>query len=259
MSAFLQAEWRNLAMLNFAIDPGVLASYVPLGTELDLYAGEAYVSLVAFLFLDTRVLEMPIPFHGSFEEVNLRFYVRRHDETGVKRGVVFIQELVARRAIAWTARALYNEPYRVARMAHDIREANGVIKADWEWRIDGRRHALAIEAAGDSIVPAEGSFDQFVAERFWGYTKQRDGGAIEYAVDHPRWRVQPVRQFQIDIDSSPLYGAAFGEALSKKPRSAIFADGSEVTVSRGRRLRNAKFDLSGPQSNTLPQDSRPAR
>ncbi len=75
--AFLTAEWRHLAMLSYEIDPELLQPLVPRGTDLDTWQGRTYVSVVGFLFLRTRVLGIPVPFHRNFEEVNLRFYVRR--------------------------------------------------------------------------------------------------------------------------------------------------------------------------------------
>ncbi len=74
---FLTAEWRHLAMLNYEIDPVILRPFVPSGTELDSWNGKTYVSIVGFLFLKTRVRGLAIPFHQNFEEINLRFYVRR--------------------------------------------------------------------------------------------------------------------------------------------------------------------------------------
>ncbi|HEX7980960.1 MAG TPA: DUF2071 domain-containing protein, partial [Gemmatimonadaceae bacterium] len=110
-SAFLTAEWRWLVMLNYEVPPEVLAPYVPRGTSLDLWQGHALVSVVGFRFIETRVIGVPIPFHRHFDEVNLRFYVRRELPGGeARRGVVFIRELVPKPMIAWVARALYNEP-----------------------------------------------------------------------------------------------------------------------------------------------------
>ena len=74
---FLTARWRYLAMLNYEVPPEALAPLVPAGTELDSWQGKTFVSVVGFLFLDTRVLGIAIPGHRDFEEVNLRFYVRR--------------------------------------------------------------------------------------------------------------------------------------------------------------------------------------
>ena len=91
---FLSAEWRNLLMANYEIDPAVLKKYLPCHTELDEFNGVHYVSLVGFLFTNTRLKGIAFPFHSTFEEVNLRFYVRYKEDNQWKRGVVFIKEIV---------------------------------------------------------------------------------------------------------------------------------------------------------------------
>jgi uncharacterized protein len=120
MQPFLTANWRYLAMLNYTVDPRLVAPFVPLGTEIDFENGETFLSVVGFLFLDTRLLGFPIPLHRDFEEVNLRFYVRRRSADTWRRGVVFIRELVPRRAIALIARACYGENYLAVPMKHEI-------------------------------------------------------------------------------------------------------------------------------------------
>ncbi len=120
MKPFLTANWRYLAMLNFVVDPAIVAPLVPSGTELDYENGETFVSVVGFLFLDTRILGLPIPLHRDFEEVNLRFYVRKKSADTWRRGVVFVRELVPRRAIALVARAFYGENYLALPMKHEI-------------------------------------------------------------------------------------------------------------------------------------------
>jgi uncharacterized protein YqjF (DUF2071 family) len=117
---FLTAEWRYLAMLNYEVDPAVLARRVPFGTELDTLNGKTFVSIIGFLFLKTRFLEIPVPLHQVFEEVNLRFYVRRRAEEGWRRGVVFVKEIVPRWAIAAVARRCYEENYVAMPMRHQI-------------------------------------------------------------------------------------------------------------------------------------------
>src|ERR1700694_5344735 len=91
---FLRAEWRNLAMLNYEVEPALLARFVPNGTELDRWNGKVFVSLVGFCFLKTEICRISIPFHRNFDEVNLRFYVRRREGNEIRRGVVFIREIV---------------------------------------------------------------------------------------------------------------------------------------------------------------------
>lgn len=236
---FLTAEWRFLAMLNFRVDPAVLHPYVPQGTELDTWQGEALVSVVGFRFLDTRLLGLPVPFHRDFDEVNLRFYVRRHAANEVRRGVTFIREIVPRRAIAAIARLAYNEPYVSYPMRSrtparsDTEEGGGV---EYAWHAGGRWQQLRVSTAGSPSHPPAESEAEFITEHYWGYTRQRDGGTVEYEVRHPPWRVWAATEASLDCDAAGLYGPAFAGCLSRAPCSAFLADGSAVSVHRPRRL-----------------------
>jgi uncharacterized protein YqjF (DUF2071 family) len=236
-SVFLTAEWRHLAMVNYDVDPELLAPFVPVGTELDTWKGKCLVSIVGFLFCDTRVRGVAVPFHRRFEEVNLRFYVRRTAEEGRRRGVVFVRELVPRRAVAWIARLLYNENYAVARMGHAVRAAGDgpstALSVAYWWSRHGRRSEMSLETRGDALLPESGSVEEFVSEHFWGYAPRRQGGTLEYRVDHPRWTVRSVAEARVNLDVRGLYGAPFEGALSGRPSSAFLADGSEVAVFSG--------------------------
>ena len=236
---FLTADWRELAMLNYEISPEVLRPLVPAGTELDTWGGTTYVSIVGFRFAGTRVLGLRVPGHVDFEEVNLRFYVRRHDATGAwRRGVVFVRELVPRRAVAWLARLWYNEPYRALSMRHSVErdETGAPRRVAYEWRRAGRWEGIALRVAGSAAPLVSGSEAEFITEHYWGYTPQRDGSTVEYRVDHPPWRVWDALDVRLDCDPAALYGSAFAEALSQPPRSAFLAEGSAVAVFRPRRL-----------------------
>ena len=234
---FLAAEWRHLAMSNYEIDPDLLAPYVPTGTELDAWNGKTMVSVVGFLFLNTRVLGSPIPFHRNFEEVNLRFYVRRRASDGWRRGVVFIKEIVPRAAIAFLARALYNERYVALPMSHQIERESGSLRAvEYGWRFGSDVQRLAVTVRGEPAELVEGSEAEFITEHYWGYTAQRDGSTLEYRVDHPRWRVYEVAEARLDCAVAELYGERFQASLSREPSSAFLAEGSAVTVYRGVRL-----------------------
>jgi len=231
---FLTAEWNNLLMLNYAVDPALLQQFVPAGTELDSYDGKTWLSLIGFQFNRTRVLGFAIPFHQNFEEVNVRFYVRR----GEKKGVVFIRELVPKRAIAYVARFAFNENYSRVPMSHHIEtRANGdVASAEYAWRSGPEKCAMQIETEGPSFLPAEGSESQFITEHYWGYAAQKDGGCLEYEVQHPRWRVWNAKQAGYSGSASRLYGAEIANILARAPDSAFLADGSCVTVSKGFRI-----------------------
>lgn len=235
--AFLTAEWRHLAMVNYEIEPAVLQPYVPRGTELDQWQGKTFVSLVGFLFLQTKVLGLPLPFHRNFEEINLRCYVRRRAPEGWRRGVVFIREIVPRLAIAAVARGVYNENYSARRMWHRV-ELDGTTGGlvEYGWHDGARRNFLRLHTAGAAAPIADGSEEEFITEHYWGYAAQRDGGCMEYQVEHPRWHVWQVRQAEFTCDIARVYGQPFIAALQAQPSSAFVADGSAVIVRRGVRI-----------------------
>jgi len=229
---FLTAEWRSLAMLNYEVDPAALTPHVPPGTELDSFEGVVYASAVGFLFLHTRVLGFAIPGHQNFEEVNLRFYVRRREADGWKRGVVFLKEIVPKRAIAALARGLYNENYVAMPMAHRLERD----RVEYSWRHSGKWNHLAVEIAGEPALAAPRSLEEFITEHYWGYTRQRDGRCLEYRVEHVPWRLWQTRRAELACDVVNLYGPEFAEGLSRAPRSAFLAEGSPIAVYRGVRV-----------------------
>jgi uncharacterized protein YqjF (DUF2071 family) len=241
---FLTATWRFLAMLNYEVPASLLRPLVPVGTELDTWDGVTMASLVGFRFLDARVLGIAIPGFREFDEVNLRFYVRRRGEDGDwRRAVVFVREFVPRRAIATVARWLYNEPYTAVPMRHGL-EMDGAAegeagRAAYGWRFAGHWHHLEVTVEGRPTIPAPNSEAAFISEHYWGYTVQRDGGCKEYRVAHPPWRVWDAVGARCDCDVRSVYGAGFAEYLSMRPRSAFLAEGSAVTVYSGRRVTGA--------------------
>ena len=229
----LTAEWRELALLNFEVDPSLLMARVPLGCELDAWQGRTLVSVVGFMFLDTRLLGIPIPLHRTFEEVNLRFYVRRHAADGWRRGVVFVKEIVPRLVIACVARALYNEPYISLPMTHQIETQGSEHSVRYAWSLRGRENFVSVRAEGLPRAIVDGSEEEFIAEHYWGYTRQRDGSTLEYSVEHPRWKIWRAQEARLDCDVRELYGAEFEPVLRASPSSAFLADGSAVRVYRG--------------------------
>jgi uncharacterized protein YqjF (DUF2071 family) len=195
---------------------------------LDAFGGKTYVSLVGFEFNHTRVLGFAVPFHQNFEEVNLRFYVRRSS----KRGVVFIRELVPKYAVAAVARWLFKENYSCVPMSHRAE----VGKVEYTWKLGSERCVMSIETEGESFVPSEGSLGQFITEHYWGYTSQRGSGSLEYEVQHPPWRVWDAKRASFSGNAAGLYGAEIAGALRREPDSAFLAQGSPVTVFKSTRI-----------------------
>jgi uncharacterized protein YqjF (DUF2071 family) len=236
---FLTAEWRHLAMLNYEIDPAYLLSFVPGGTELDTWNDKTFISVVGFLFINTKIRGVAIPFHTDFEEVNLRFYVRRQGDEGWRRGVVFIKEIVPKPAIAAVARLVYNENYVALPMRHEITAASfspPSLGAEYSWRFKNRWNSLQVKTRGSLQPIVPGSEEEFITEHYWGYAAQKDGGCVEYQVEHPPWRVWQVSECILDCDVAGLYGEMFAESLGVPPSSAFLAEGSPVVVRQGVRL-----------------------
>lgn len=236
LKPFLAAEWRYVAMLNFTIDPKLIERLVPAGTELDFHKGETFVSVVGFRFLETRVRGVAVPFHRNFEEVNLRFYVRKWTPEGWQRGVTFVRELVPRSAIAFVARTFYGEPYTALPMRNSIAQDAEQLVVIYEWKRRNTWESLAMKATGLPREILSGTHEEFITEHYWGYTKR---GALtsEYAVEHPRWRQWPAASWKFEAEVASLYGKPFVETLNAAPASAFIAEGSAVTVRQGAALR----------------------
>lgn len=240
-SRFLTAEWRYLVMLNYEIDPDLVRPLAPRGTAIDFWEGKTYVSMVGFLFLKTRLLGIPPPFHRSFEEVNLRYYLRRETADELRRGVGFVKEIVPRWAIATVARLAYNENYISCPMRHalsGVSEPQGAdgLAAAYEWRERGRWHSVSARASGAAQPLVAGSHEEFIAEHYWGYCAQRDGGTVEYRVEHPPWSVWAASDAKLDCDAKQVYGEPFANVLAREPDSAFIAQGSQVAVYQPARI-----------------------
>jgi uncharacterized protein YqjF (DUF2071 family) len=231
---FLTARWLHLVLLNYSAPRALLEPLVPRGTELHAWQGETLVSLVGFMFCDTRVRGLSIPWHRDFEEVNLRFYVKRPTASGDRRAVVFVREFVPRWAIASVARWVYNEPYLALAMSHEVSlspDDGGEVRYGWRQR--GHECSLSATTEGAARAVAIGSEAEFITEHYWGYTRQRDGSTLEYQVEHPSWLVWDAHTASFEGSAEHLYGADFAPVLRAAPRSAFVAVGSEVTVRRG--------------------------
>jgi len=230
-------------MLNYEVEPSLLKRHVPPGTSLDSFEGRIYLSLVGFRFSHTKLLgRFAVPFHGDFDEVNLRFYVRRKhrgvDRRGDdRRGVVFIAEVVPRRAIAAIARLVYGENYKYSPMRHRIDVGESSKTTEYQWKAGGQWCTLSAQTTGLPARPQEGSLEQFITEHYWGYSKQRTGGCLEYHVSHVPWQVWTAPTAGFEGEASTLYGSELATVLQQRPDCTFVADGSSVIVFKGNRLQ----------------------
>ena len=236
-SRFLKAQWNNLLMLNYEVDPEILKPYLPAATVFDLWQGKALVSMVGFMFFDTKVLGVKWPWHINFEEVNLRFYVKHFDGQDWKRGAVFISEIVPKSIIVLIANNLYKEHYRALPMRHSVIP----VKDDhtqflYEWRLNGRWNKLGATVSNHFKDIETGSPEEFIFEHYWGYNSLSPVKTMEYQVEHISWQVAGVKDFVFEADVVELYGKEFAPFLKRKPYSAFFANGSAISVRIGKKI-----------------------
>ena len=222
-------------MANYAIDKKVLLPYLPHQTELDLWNNNCYVSLVGFRFQDVKLRGFSIPFHTAFEEVNLRFYVRYKSSKGLKRGVVFISEIVPRRAISFVANTLYGEKYATMPMAYSWTENDDTLTVSYKWK-KRNWNELQVTTSINSFVIAEGSEEEFITEHYWGYSRLKNNQTSEYEVAHPRWEVYQTKDYHINVDFENIYGKDFRFLQHQEPTSVFLAEGSAVSIKTGRKI-----------------------
>jgi uncharacterized protein len=219
-------------MANYEVDPALLTARIPAGTSLDLYQGKCFLSLVGFMFLETRVRGFRMPFHVNFEEVNLRFYVKRELPGEVRRGVCFVKELVPRYAIATIARVFYGEPYECWQMSHQ--RSHGQVS--YSWNRTGLKNRIGVDVRANTGVPAAGSHGEFIIEHYWGYTARSEGRVDEYRVEHPKWELFSTANDAIHVDFGAVYGSEFAFLSEDRPYSVLLAQGSAIAVYQGSQI-----------------------
>lgn len=232
---FLTARLSRLILLNYEIDPALLAPCLPTHTELDFYEHRTFVSLLGLHFSNPSIYGLPLPFFREYAQVNLRFYVRRRIERGNwRRGVAFIKQIVPYRPVAWAARNLFHEPV-VTRSTDQVNRSQGreTMMTEYGWRSGNQRYFIRTVYSNQPVLPEPGSVEKFLLERYWGYSRQKDGGCLEYRFSHPPWQICRAVKAEASSGLGDFYGPPFAGLFGKQPDSAFAACGSQVTLHRG--------------------------
>ena len=244
MTVFLKANWENVIMVNYEIDPKLLMPFLPKGVELDLYQGKAYVSLVGFMFKNTKLFNIPIPKLGTFEEINLRFYVIRKENGITKRGVVFINETIPYKIVAWMANTLYKEHYTVVPTKHNISTVSHNQKIQFDWQLHKKWNSIYVENSLSCHEMEDDSLEKFIYEHYYGYTKVNENKTEEYRLHHPSWKIHDVVDYKIDCDFKAMYGDSFSVLNDAEPEAVFIAKGSSVAIQWKRNKLNFDYERS---------------
>lgn len=217
-------------MVNFEVNPAILKPYLPFGTELDSWNGKYFVSVVGFKFLNTKVMGIKFPFHVNFEQVNLRFYVKRKVGNEIRHGVVFIKEIIDKSIVKFVARMLYKENYVQQPMRHSWQEKNDHFNIKYEWKWKDKWNSISVKTKKVLTDTLKGSQERFIAEHYWGNIKVKNNKSYEFRVEHPPWKIYSLIDYNINVDFETVYGKSFGILKNQKPSSVFLVEGSEVLL-----------------------------
>jgi uncharacterized protein len=226
---FLKANWENLIMANYEVEPSLLQPYLPNGVELDFYQNKTYVSLVGFMFKNTSLFGIPIPFFGSFEEINLRFYVRKVEGRKIKKGVVFINETVPYKIVALLANKLFKEHYISIPTKSSINVGENE-NIQYDWKLNGKWNSISVCAETEKCKIEPSTIEEFIFERYFGFTKLNDNLTQEYRINHPNWMTNKIIRAEVKCDFENMYGKPFAYLNETILDSVLLAEGSSISV-----------------------------
>ena len=236
MPSAFRADWQNPLLFSWPIDREALEPWVPDGLAVDCWGGSAYISLVGLRLDSIRVLGIPTPI-ASYDEVNLRFYVRRRsDECDPRPGVVFVRQTVPHRFVSFMARFVFGEPFVAAPVSHRFCESETdfgklLRRVAYQWRHGGRARQFWAEIARSDTTPAAPTtLEDFLTSRYWGYNGKPGTRTKTYQLDRPAWALREISRWEIDSDVGDVYGDPFAAAMRDQPASVILATGSRASV-----------------------------
>lgn len=227
---FLSAKWLRLASANYIINPAILDKYLPKGTVLESYEGKHYVSLVAFKYCKTRLFNIHVPFHSNFEEINLRFYVKREITPGKWRSeAAFTKLFFPKTALTFVAKYIYKENYETRNMRHKWSENDEHLLTSYGLK-KKRWHDFELQTEKTSEIVQADSSESFFSKQYWGTSQIDQKSCTIYEIEHPEWKTYQVKNWKINFDFQQVFGDDFKHLSDCIPESVHLFDGSEVTV-----------------------------
>jgi uncharacterized protein len=216
--AIASQRWSDLTFLHWRVESDRVAPLLPPGVRPDEFEGSSWVGLIPFL-LDRATLfgSPPVPYVGSFVEINVRLY--GVDEAG-RRGVVFLSLEASRLAAVLAARAVFGLPYQWARTGMD---AVGDTFAYTSRRHGGGPSSRIVSKPGESIVAD--SLADFLSAR-WGLFTARRGRTIFLPNEHEPWELRSAEL--LELDDELVTAAGLPGVTDRAPDSVLFSPGVET-------------------------------
>jgi len=190
-------RWHDLLFAHWRVDIGELRPLIPSALEIETFDGSAWIGVVPFYMTGVRMRAAPpVPTAHAFPEINVRTYVHLDGRPGVW---FFSLDCPSTLAVIG-ARVGVHLPYFRA-TARLEKKGNAVAYLSKRWGIAGEPAVFdgEYQPAGDGVIPAPGTLDHFLTERYSLYAAS--GGRLwRDDIMHERWRLQPARA-RIDRNS----------------------------------------------------------
>lgn len=228
----LTCKWKKLAFANYIVPPEVVEKHLPPFTEIDYFNENCFVSLVGFQFKDVEIAGIKVPFHTDFEEINLRFYVKRFDGENWRKGTVFLSEIADKVALSTLANSLLRENYKTLPTKQEVRKQANEWKAGYFWQFNSTWQYIKVTADATPLPTKKGSETEFIIHRLWGYGKHNEEVTNEYNISHPRWNTYKIKDYSVNVDFAKIFGPEFSILGAATPHSVILAEGSSISVKR---------------------------
>ncbi len=221
----MKQQWRDLAYIHWRYDPHEVQALLPDGIEVDTFDGSAWVGLIPFSMRNISFPFIPpVPYFGSFPEVNVRTYVKRN---GVP-GVWFFSLDVNRLIPAFFARLTYFIPYCWGKASHKKTAAKLLTSVNRRWP---SKSSTRIELSIGERIEEPGELAHFLSAR-WGLYSKGFAGRLRYApVDHEQWELYSA---SIDTLNDNLVTAA-GLSAPTGEAHVMFSPGVSVRIGKPRR------------------------
>ncbi|WP_247827267.1 YqjF family protein [Arthrobacter antioxidans] len=218
--------WADAVFLHWRIDAAAVAGFMPPGVVPDVVDGSSWVGLIGFRMVGAGLGRgLPVPYFGSFTEINVRLYSRGPDGT---RGVVFVTLDASRLAVVLAARA-GGIPYVWSKCAPVTRGED----ADREYGYDVvryRRQACSRFAVRpDQGATAEDALSLELTARF-GLHSVLAGRTLYIPNTHTPWPLHPA----VLTESDDGLLAAAGLQVDGPPESVLFSPGVQTQFGKPR-------------------------
>jgi len=196
----LSMRWADLLFMHWRVDAVAFRRRIPAGLELDLFEGQAWLGVVPFCMVDTRLRGLPpMPFASSFPELNVRTYVRRNGKSGVW---FFSLDATSWLAVQ-TARRFFHLPYEHAQMSAETVEGTIQYQSD---RRDGRAKFVgSYRAVGPVTLAKPGTLEHWLTERYCLYSADSKDGLWRGEIHHEPWPLQSAEvEVRMNTMTAPL-------------------------------------------------------